>query len=101
VSDNPFTVRNSPVSSSIKTEIDHQSPKTEISSSYLDNSSPASAVAGFAALTPAEEEGKCGVGVVLTKQEAEKESQDGLNDVNRNSEAVVITTPALTTTTDV
>lgn len=49
MSENPFSVRSSPVSSSIKTEIDHhqhhQSPKTDISSPYLENNSPGSAAA--------------------------------------------------------
>ncbi|KAL8188887.1 hypothetical protein R6Q57_029642 [Mikania cordata] len=124
VSDNPFSLRNSPVSSSIKTEIDHhqhhQSPKTDISSPYLENSSPASAVAaengvssfGFTTLpghqassapssepTVPEEEGKCGVGVVLTKEEVKESPAVGFNDGNSNPEAV-ITTAASTTTTN-
>ncbi|KAK9070898.1 hypothetical protein SSX86_009466 [Deinandra increscens subsp. villosa] len=114
VSENPFSV----VSSSIKNEIDHhQSPKTDISSPYLENSSPASAVAGenggvssfgFTTLpghpapssaplpaAAAEEEGKCGVGVVLTKEEAEKESPvGGLNEGKSNTEAVIATAAA-------
>ncbi|KAI3715469.1 hypothetical protein L6452_22452 [Arctium lappa] len=132
VSENPFSVRSSPVSS-IKTEIDHhqhhQSPKTDISSPYLENNSPGSAAAaaaaengvsfGFTSVPPGhqapssepplplpqppvvEEEGKCGVGVVLTKEEVEKESPAaGINNGNGNTEAV-ITTAASTTATNI
>ncbi|XP_076942070.1 protein TIME FOR COFFEE-like isoform X2 [Bidens hawaiensis] len=122
VSENPFSVRNSPVSSSMKAETDHhqhhQSPKTDISSPYLENSSPASAVAaengtsfGFTTLPSSElplaaearEEAKFGVGVVLTKEEADKDSPAvGLNDGNNNNNnsETVITTAASTKTTD-
>ncbi|XP_024967030.1 protein TIME FOR COFFEE isoform X2 [Cynara cardunculus var. scolymus] len=125
VSENPFSVRSSPVSSSIKNEIDHhqhhQSPKTDISSPYLENNSPGSAAAaaengvsfGFTSVPapssepplplpqpPVEEEGKCGVGVVLTKEEVEKESPAvGINNGNGNTEAM-ITTAASTTATN-
>lgn len=130
VSENPFSVRSSPVSSSIKTEIDHhqhhQSPKTDISSPYLENNSPGSAVPaaengvsfGFTSVPghqassapssepplplpqpPVEEEGKCGVGVVLTKEEVEKESPAvGINNGNGNSEAMITTTASTTAT---
>ncbi|KAI3525704.1 hypothetical protein L1887_04714 [Cichorium endivia] len=130
VSENPFSVRNSPVSSSIKTEIDHhqhhQSPKTDISSPYLENNSPGSAAVaaengvsfGFTTLPghqassapsseapvplpqpPAEEEGKCGVGVVLTKEEVEKESPAvALNDGNAKTETVIMTAASTTAT---
>ncbi|KAI3712384.1 hypothetical protein L1987_70939 [Smallanthus sonchifolius] len=127
VSENPFNVRSSPVSSSIKTEMDrhhHQSSKTDISSPYLENNSPASAVAaengvssfGFTTLPghkgssspssepsvalPAEEM-KCGVGVavVLTKEEAEKESASvELNVRNGNADTVITTAATLTGT---
>ncbi|XP_076923917.1 protein TIME FOR COFFEE-like isoform X2 [Bidens hawaiensis] len=126
VSENPFSVRSSPVSSSMKAETDHyqhhQSPKTDISSPYLENSSPASAVAaengtsfGFTTLPSSEpqpppplaaeagEEAKFGVGVVLTKEAAEKDSPAvGLNDGNNNNNNIetVITTAASTKTTD-
>ncbi|XP_076958360.1 protein TIME FOR COFFEE-like isoform X2 [Bidens hawaiensis] len=126
VSENPFSVRNSPVSSSMKAETDlqhHQSPKTDISSPYLKNCSPASAVAaengtfGFTTLPSSEpqpqpqqplaaepvEEAKFGVGVVLTKEEAEKDSPTvGLNDGNNinNNNETLITTAASTKTTD-
>lgn len=126
MSENPFSVRSSPVSSSMKAETDHhqhhQSPKTDISSPYLENSSPASAVAaengtsfGFTTLPSSEpqpqpplaadagEEVKFGVGVVLTKEEAEKDSPAvGLNDGNNNNNnnETVITTAASTKTTD-
>lgn len=130
VSENPFSVRSSPVSSSIKTEIDHhqhhQSPKTDISSPYLENNSPGSAAAaaengvsfGFTSLPghqapsapssepplplpqpPAEEEVKCGVGVVLTKEEVEKESHAvGVNDGNAKTESVIATASSTTAT---
>ncbi|MFS7929976.1 putative protein time for coffee [Helianthus anomalus] len=125
----PRQVSENPVSSSIKTEIEHhqrlQSPKTDISSPYLENNSPDSAAGGgengvssfgFTTLPgqkatslsseppvavpqppAAEEERKCGVGAVLTKEEVEKESHMvKLNDGNSKIEAV-ITTAASTT----
>ncbi|KAL4588342.1 hypothetical protein LXL04_001226 [Taraxacum kok-saghyz] len=129
VSENPFSVRSSPVSSSIKTEIDHhqhhhQSPKTDISSPFLENYSPGSVAAtavadngvsfGFTTLpghqastAPSsepplpipEEEAKCGVGLVLTKEEAEKESHAvRLNDGNAKTETVIATAASTTAT---
>ncbi|KAI3815517.1 hypothetical protein L1987_15188 [Smallanthus sonchifolius] len=129
VSENPFNVRSSLVSSSIKTEIDHQhqhqhhqSPKTDISSPYLENNSPASVAAataaengvssfGFTTLPghkassspsseppvallqqPAAEDMKCGVGEVLTKEEAKKESASvESTDGNGNTDAAIKT----------
>ncbi|KAJ0581099.1 putative protein time for coffee [Helianthus annuus] len=127
----PRQVLENPVSSSIKTEIDHhqqqrhQSPKTDISSPYLENSSPASAAVGENGLSsfgfttlpsqkaanssqsseppvpvpqpPAEEERKCGAGAVLTKEEVEKESLlVKLNDGNSKVEAVITTAASST-----
>ncbi|KAM0071129.1 putative protein time for coffee [Helianthus debilis subsp. tardiflorus] len=125
----PRQVSENPVSSSIKTEIEHhqrlQSPKTDISSPYLENNSPDSAAGGgengvssfgfttlpgqkatslsseppvaVPQLPAAEEEKKCGVGAMLTKEEVEKESHMvKLNDGNSKIEAV-ITTAASTT----
>ncbi|KAI7758193.1 hypothetical protein M8C21_006522 [Ambrosia artemisiifolia] len=117
----PRQVSENPVSSSVKTENDHhqqrhQSPKTDISSPYLENNTPASADNGgssfgfttmpghkgsqsleptVAVSQPQEEERKCGVGAVLTKDEGDKVK---LNDGNSKNEAV-ITTAASTTVT--
>lgn len=97
VSENPFGVRNNPISSCVKTEVDqhqhHQSPKTDSSGSAAVVSATAATENGgsfgFTSLpghqpslvpsselpqTVVENEMKCGAGVVLTKQEVEKEA---------------------------
>ncbi|KAJ9538198.1 hypothetical protein OSB04_030931 [Centaurea solstitialis] len=116
VSENPFSVRSSPVSSSIKTEIDHHqhhhhsgsavAAANENGGSFGFTSVP-SAPSSEAAPPPLppqppveEKEGKCGV---LTKEEVEKESPAvGINNNNGNGNSeAMITTAASTTATNI
>ena len=111
---NPFSVRSSPVSSSVKTENDHQnhqqSPKTDSSGSaaavvgsgengvsFGITSLPGHPVSSTEVKVPVVEEAK----MVLTKEEAEKQSPAvGLNDGKSNNEGLIATAASITTTTN-
>ncbi|GJZ69114.1 protein time for coffee isoform X2 [Tanacetum coccineum] len=111
---NPFSVRSSPVSSSVKTENDHQnhqqSPRTDSSGSaaavvgsgengvsFGFTSLPGHPVSSVEVKVPVVEEAK----MVLTKEEVEKQSSAvGLNDVKSNNEGLITTSASIATTTN-